>query len=146
MQNLDMILLAIILIGILIVSICLYISFLKTIYFCRLKEKVCTEKIEAKVIKYKELWLKGGKTAYIPIYQYEYNGEMYIYKAKIERHMSNNLENEMTIITINPDEPNMVYEEGSQIYTPLMGVCVGVFVLGIIWIFGYIVKYLLFGL
>lgn len=146
MQNLDMILLAILLSGILITSICLYIGFIRTIYYCRLKERVCTKNIEAKVIRYKERYAKGGRAFYIPTYMYEYDGVVYEYKAKIERHMSNSLENEMTIIVINPDNPSMVYEQGSQIYTPLMGVCAGVFVVAIVWIFGCVIKYLIFGL
>jgi hypothetical protein len=146
MNNFDMILMLIIFIGIFVATIYLYVFFMKTVYYKSIKDKTGTKLVDAKVIKYKELWMKGGKIAYVPTYEYEYKGKTYKHRCLIERHNDDSLEGNMTIIEINIENPKVVYEVGSALFTPLMSVGISVFVFVILIMFGWFIRYLIWGI
>lgn len=78
----------------------------------------CTEQVTARVIRMEKRASHSGKrhrtkTAYAPVFEYEYNGKRYTYTSSVASNPPQFDPGEQVTIWVNPDSPDKIYYEPS---------------------------------
>ena len=68
----------------------------------------CSEEVTAKVIRLEEQQIRN-RTDYRPVFEYQYDGQIYTTAGYFDRNNHYNVE-QTTRLLINPNDPNDVYE------------------------------------
>jgi len=101
--------------------------------------RLCTEEVEATIVKYELIWdnrtERKTRSSYYPIYTFEFNGKKYTAEGKSSKNTRLNPIGSIVKLKINPENPKEFLDKNYLI---------GTFILGIGFLFPIIIILILF--